>query len=174
MKGSAVFSVNSEVGRLREVIVHRPGVELTRLTPDNVDSLLFDDVMWVERARDEHDLFAKQLVDHGVTVHHFADLLAEALDADGAREFVASRLATHERFGLMLSGAIGELVRSYPAAQLADVLIGGLTKRDLGDSLDTPEPAAAQHRRRTTSSSPRCPTTCSSATTRPGSTARCR
>jgi len=133
-----MFSVSSEVGRLHEVIVHRPGVELSRLTPTNVDSLLFDDVMWVERARDEHDLFAKQLVDHGVTVHHFADLLAEALDADGAREFVASRLATHERFGQMLSGAIGELVRSYPAGRLADVLIGGLTRGDLGDSLDTP------------------------------------
>jgi len=138
VKGATVFGVHSEVGRLHEVIVHRPGVELSRLTPTNVDSLLFDDVMWVERARDEHDLFAKQLADHGVTVHHFADLLAEALDAEGARDFVASRLATHERFGQMLSGAIGELVRSYPAAALADVLIGGLTKRDLGDSLDTP------------------------------------
>ena len=133
-----MFSVDSEVGRLHEVIVHRPGVELSRLTPNNVDSLLFDDVMWAERARDEHDLFAKQLVDHGVTVHHFADLLAEALDADGARDFVASRLATQARFGQMLSGALAELVHSYPAGQLADVLIGGLTKRDVGDWQDAP------------------------------------
>ena len=64
-----------------------------RLTPTNVESLLFDDVMWADRAREEHDLFAKQLVDHGVTVHHFADLLAEALDSDDAREFVAARAA---------------------------------------------------------------------------------
>ena len=56
-----MFNVNSEVGRLREVIVHRPGRELSRLTPANVDALLFDDVMWAERAREEHDLFAKQL-----------------------------------------------------------------------------------------------------------------
>jgi arginine deiminase len=133
-----MFSVNSEVGQLHEVIVHRPGPELSRLTPSNVDSLLFDDVMWAERARDEHDLFAKQLADHGVTVHHFADLLAEALDQEGAREFVASRLATPERFGYMLAGAIGDLVRSYPAARLADVLIGGLTKRDVDAWLTTP------------------------------------
>jgi len=133
-----MFSVNSEVGRLREVIVHRPGAELSRLTPSNVDSLLFDDVMWAERARDEHDQFAKQLVDHGVVVHHFASLLADALDADGAREFVATRLATRERFGLMLAGAIGELVRTCPADRLADVLIGGLTKHDVGVWLDTP------------------------------------
>jgi len=132
------FTVDSEVGRLREVIVHRPGSELSRLTPTNVDALLFDDVMWADRARDEHDLFAKQLVDRGVTVHHFADLLAEALEADGARDFLASRLATPERFGPMLSGAVAELVRTYPAAELADVLIGGLTKRDVGAWLTTP------------------------------------
>jgi arginine deiminase len=133
-----MFSVNSEVGRLREVILHRPGSELSRLTPTNVESLLFDDVMWADRAREEHDLFAKQLVDHGVTVHHFADLLAEALDADDAREFVATRLATRERFGLMLAGAVAELVRTVPATRLAEILIGGLTKRDAGAWLDTP------------------------------------
>jgi arginine deiminase len=132
------FSVDSEVGRLREVIVHRPGAELARLTPNNVDELLFDDVMWAERAREEHDLFVKQLVDHGVVVHHFAELLAEALDADGAREFVAARLATQERFGTMLAGAVAELVRGYPADRLAEVLIGGLTKRDVGPWLATP------------------------------------
>ncbi|HEX5087099.1 MAG TPA: arginine deiminase [Nocardioides sp.] len=133
-----MFSVNSEVGRLREVVVHRPGTELSRLTPSNVDSMLFDDVLWAERAREEHDLFAKQLVDQGVVVHHFADLLAEALDVDDAREFVATRLATHERFGQMLAGAIGELVRTYPAARLAEILIGGLTKRDVEAWVDIP------------------------------------
>jgi arginine deiminase len=130
-----VFAVNSEVGQLREVIVHRPGTELSRLTPANVDSLLFDDVLWADRAREEHDLFAKQLVDHGVTVHHFADLLAEALDSPDAREFVATRLATPERFGRMLAGGIAELVRGYPAPRLAEVLVGGLTKRELGNEL---------------------------------------
>ena len=135
---SGTFSVSSEVGQLREVVVHRPGAELGRLTPDNVGELLFDDIMWAERARDEHDLFAKQLVDHGVTVHHFASLLAEALDEDGARDFVAARLATSERFGRMLAGAISELVLTYPAPRLADVLVGGLTKRDLASWAATP------------------------------------
>ena len=134
---SGRFGVSSEVGQLREVVVHRPGTELGRLTPDNVDDLLFDDIMWAERARDEHDLFAKQLVDHGVTVHHFADLLTEALDEEGAREFVATRLATPERFGKMLAGAIAELVHTHPAASLADVLVGGLTKREVGAPLAT-------------------------------------
>jgi arginine deiminase len=127
-----MFSVNSEVGQLREVVIHRPGPELSRLTPANVDSLLFDDIMWAERARDEHDLFAKQLVDQGVVVHHFTDLLVEALDQDGARAFLAERLATPERFGLVLAGAFAEMVRNQTAVALADTLVGGLTSRDLG------------------------------------------
>jgi arginine deiminase len=46
---------HSEVGQLRQAIVHRPGLELSRLTPANCDELLFDDVLWAERAREEHD-----------------------------------------------------------------------------------------------------------------------
>jgi arginine deiminase len=51
------FGVNSEVGRLRRVLVHRPGLEHTRLTPSNAEDLLFDDVLWVSRAKAEHDMF---------------------------------------------------------------------------------------------------------------------
>ena len=60
------FQVDSEVGQLREVIVHRPGLELSRLTPENIGELLFDDVMWAKKAREEHDAFAQALRDKGV------------------------------------------------------------------------------------------------------------
>lgn len=63
------FHVDSEVGILRQVILHRPGLELTRLTPNNVHELLFDDVMWAQRAREEHDAFVQKLRDKGVKVH---------------------------------------------------------------------------------------------------------
>jgi len=53
------FHVDSEVGTLKQVVLHRPGLELTRLTPSNVHDLLFDDVMWAQRAREEHDAFAE-------------------------------------------------------------------------------------------------------------------
>jgi arginine deiminase len=82
------FHVDSEVGQLRQVILHRPGLELTRLTPQNVDDLLFDDVMWAQRAREEHDAFAEKLRAKGVKVYLFHDLLAQALDQPGAREFL--------------------------------------------------------------------------------------
>ena len=71
--------IDSEVGRLRRVIVHRPGLELARLTPENVRELLFDDVMWAGRAREEHDSFTAKLRDRGIEVLVWGDLIAELL-----------------------------------------------------------------------------------------------
>lgn len=131
------FSVNSEVGTLRQAIVHRPGVELDRLTPLNVDGLLFDDVMWASRAKEEHDLFTVQLRSHGVVVHEFSQLLSEALDMPGAREFLIERLTIATRFGPALDKPLELLVSSTPAGELADILIGGLLKRDILPLLHT-------------------------------------
>ena len=71
------FAVQSEVGPLRQVILHRPGLELSRLTPHNITDLLFDDVMWAKKAKEEHDAFAEALRDKGVRVHYFGQLLGE-------------------------------------------------------------------------------------------------
>ena len=131
------FHVNSEVGTLRQAIVHRPGLELDRLTPQNVDSLLFDDVMWASRAKEEHDAFADQLRARGVVVHEFATLLAEAIDVPGAREFLQDQLTTATRFGPALDRPLDLLVSSTPAAQLAEILIGGLLKREIVPLLHT-------------------------------------
>ena len=77
----AEFGVHSEVGKLRKVMVHRPELSLQRLTPTNHDDLLFDDVLWVERAQFEHDRFVEKMRERGVEVFLFRDLLAEALAA---------------------------------------------------------------------------------------------
>jgi arginine deiminase len=131
------FHVNSEVGTLRQAIVHRPGLELDRLTPQNVDSLLFDDVMWAPRAKEEHDAFTAQLRSRGVVVHEFATLLAEAIDQPGAREFLQNQLTTATRFGPALDRPLDLLVSSTPAAQLAEILIGGLLKSEILPLLHT-------------------------------------
>jgi arginine deiminase len=135
---AAPFHVDSETGQLRQVIVHRPGLELTRLTPGNVDELLFDDVLWAERARVEHDAFVAQLRERGVVVHHFAELLAQSLDMPGAREFLHSRLLTATRFGPALDGPLNDLVVATPGPTLAELLIGGVLKRDVASALHTP------------------------------------
>lgn len=131
------FQVNSEVGKLREVVVHRPGSELSRLTPANISELLFDDVMWADKAREEHDAFTQKLTDHGVVVHHFAQLLAEALDEPGARRFLQDRLTTATQFGPALDAPLDSLMENTPAADLADILIGGLLKREIAPYLHT-------------------------------------
>src|ERR1700729_504948 len=83
-----MFGVASEVGRLRQVILHRPGLELKRLTPDNAADLLFDDVLWVSRAQAEHDAFADALRSRGVVVHYYGDLLTQTLEVPEARAYV--------------------------------------------------------------------------------------
>lgn len=123
--------VSSEVGQLRHVILHRPGLELARLTPDNVASLLFDDVMWAERAREEHDAFAQKLRDRGVVVHYFADLLAESLTEEDGLQFVLDRVFNSETVGPELVEAMHEFIRSlYPVGR-AQAFIGGILKRDI-------------------------------------------
>ena len=125
------LSVDSEVGRLREVVLHRPGLELTRLTPGNVHQLLFDDVMWAERAREEHDDFADQLRARGVRVHYFADLLAEALSVEEGREFLLGRVFNDYTVGPGLAQPLSDLARAMAPAEVAELLIGGILRSDL-------------------------------------------
>ena len=103
------FNVGSEVGRLRQAIVHRPGLELSRLTPDNIGELLFDDVMWAKKAKEEHDAFAEALRDKGVQVHLYGQLLAETLELPEGRAFVLDRVCTPENLGPSLVGPVRRL-----------------------------------------------------------------
>jgi arginine deiminase len=130
------LGVHSEVGRLREVIVHRPGLELSRLTPGNVSELLFDDILWAERAREEHDTFTQALRDRGVAVHYFGEMLAEVLDRPDGRAFVLDRLCTPEMVGPSLVSPLRRLAESTPSDRLASFLVGGVLKDDL--PLDAP------------------------------------
>lgn len=123
--------VESEIGRLRHVITHRPGRELDRLTPSNIHALLFDDVPWAARARDEHDHFVDVLGSRGATVYRFAELLAGALDTPDGRRFVIDRTCTAERFGEQMSRSVRVLLEDVDAPTLAGLLIGGVLKSDL-------------------------------------------
>jgi arginine deiminase len=125
------LGVHSEVGPLRQAIVHRPGLELSRLTPRNCDELLFDDVLWAAKAREEHDIFARVLRDHGVVVHHTGTLLAETLALPQARAFVLDRVCTPELVGPTLVEPLREFAEKIDAEALAELLIGGVTRADL-------------------------------------------
>jgi arginine deiminase len=122
---------NSEVGTLRAVILHRPGAELQRLTPQNNDSLLFDGLPWVARAQEEHDAFADLLRSRGVEVLLLSDLLAEALNSGAARMHGISAAVDSRRLGLPLTQELSVYLRTLEAAPLAHVLMAGMTFNEL-------------------------------------------
>lgn len=128
---SARLSVDSEVGVLRRVILHRPDLELKRLTPSNKDALLFDDVLWVKRARQEHDAFADALCDRGVEVLYLHELLGETLAQPRARTEVLDGTLAVAQLGRRLGAAVRDWLSELPSDQLALQLIGGVTEHDL-------------------------------------------
>jgi arginine deiminase len=122
------FGAHSEVGRLRKVMVHRPDLSLRRLTPSNHDDLLFDDVLWVERAQQEHDRFVSLMRERGVEVYLLSDLLAEALAAsDEGRDRLIELVASEHTVGWSLVDDVRALLSALKPDQLAAHLIGGLT-----------------------------------------------
>src|SRR3974390_1863918 len=94
------FGAHSEVGRLRKVMVHRPGLEHTRLTPSNAEDLLFDDVLWVARARAEHDMFCEAMRDRDVEVFEAEQLLAEALVKPDTKDWVCEHILSERQIGI--------------------------------------------------------------------------
>jgi arginine deiminase len=125
------FHVDSEAGRLRQVILHRPGSELDRLTPDDVRELPLGDIRWAERAREEHDAYAEDLRDRGVKVHYFAELLAEVVENPEARQWVIDRVMTEDAVGGTLVGPLRNLAEQADSERLTEYLIGGILKSEL-------------------------------------------
>ncbi|WP_375734303.1 arginine deiminase [Polymorphospora lycopeni] len=128
--------VDSEVGRLSTVLLHRPGRELARLTPRNNDDLLFDAIPWVGRAQEEHDIFAAALRDRGVEVLYVADLLAETLAVPAARSELTEMILADRRLGDTLSRRVSDHLAYLDPAGLADILIAGLARHELRTSWD--------------------------------------
>ncbi|MFB1295078.1 arginine deiminase [Mycobacterium sp. pW049] len=128
----AALGCNSEVGRLRVVILHRPGPELQRLTPRNNDTLLFDGLPWVARAQQEHDAFAELLRSRGVEVLVLGELLTEALAKSGAaRMHGISAAVDARRLGAPLAQELSAYLRTLDAPSLARILMAGMTFDEL-------------------------------------------
>src|SRR3954465_15508586 len=128
---SAPVGVRSEVGRLRTVLLHRPGAELRRLTPRNNDELLFDGVPWVARAQEEHDAFAAALTERGVEVLHLDRLLAEVMTLPAARAEAIAAAVDDPRLGATLRQATTTHLAGLAADDLAAALISGVAHDEL-------------------------------------------
>ena len=132
------FHVDSEVGRLRRAIVHRPDLELKRLTPTNKDDLLFDEVLWVERAKQEHDGFAEALRVLDVDVIYFDALLRETVQLPQARDYILDHVFDERVYGPIALDPVRAAVASLDPRELTETLIGGLTKREVLEWIDEP------------------------------------
>lgn len=133
------YGVYSEVGKLRKVLVHRPDLSLKRLTPSNFQELLFDDVLWVKKARWEHDVFVDQMRNRGVEVLLVAELLAETMRDPEARHWLLDRKITPDELGVTLSQEMRAWLSEMDAVMLATYLIGGLTFSELPSDFRTME-----------------------------------
>ncbi|CAN5160383.1 arginine deiminase [soil metagenome] len=120
------IGASSEVQPLQTVMLHRPGPELSRLTPRNNDSLLFDGIPWLSKAQEEHDAFAAALRSHGVEVLYLFELLVEALAAPGAREEAITAVTSSLRLGDSLRHYLVSALNDEPDEDLALVLTAGL------------------------------------------------
>lgn len=144
------YGANSEVGRLRKVIVHRPDLSLMRLTPENKDELLYDDVLWVGQAQKEHDAFVAMMRERGIEVYYHQELLAEALNTSPkARQHAAERTVNHLSVGPALVDTVRSELASWSGEKLAMHLIGGLKRSEFfedygSDRLESHSLVAAQ------------------------------
>jgi arginine deiminase len=123
--------VDSEVGRLGTVMLHRPGPELARLTPRNNDSLLFDGIPWVGRAQEEHDGFAAALRKRGVEVLYLGELLAETLAVPAARNDLVASVLDDPRLGDTLRASIVAYLADQDPRNLAETLMAGLAHEEM-------------------------------------------
>jgi arginine deiminase len=127
------FGVHSEVGKLRKVLVCAPGLAHARLTPANCDDLLFDDVLWVEKAQLDHADFVRKMRDRGVEVVELHELLAQTLAVPSARAWLLDRKITVNEVGFGLVDDVRAFLDGLSRAQLAEYMIGGLASTDLPD-----------------------------------------
>ena len=129
------LGVWSEAGRLRRVLVCAPGLAHQRLTPENCNELLFDDVIWLQQARRDHFDFTAKMVDRGVEVLELQDLLAHVVAIPEAHDWVLDRKVTDDLVGSGLTHEIRAWLTELPADRLAEFLIGGVSYQDVPDEV---------------------------------------
>ena len=135
------IQVNSEIGRLKTVLLHRPGAELEALTPDYMARMLFDDVPYLKVAQQEHDAFANVLRENGVEVLYLDKLAAEALAIQEVREkFIMEMVRASKQEDSYSTYAIVNYLQSLEPLQMVRKVMAGIKKSDV----EVMEPANKQ------------------------------
>ena len=126
------LQINSEIGVLKTVLLHRPGEELENLTPDYLKDLLFDDIPHLKVAQEEHDEFANVLRDHGVEVLYLDELVTEALNSDNLKaEFVDEMLAASKQDSRRVTQSLRDFLLSMPTNAMVRKIMAGVRKDEI-------------------------------------------
>ncbi len=134
---SSPITVTSEVGNLKSVLLHRPGRELESLTPQYLDSMLFEDIPFLSQMQSEHDMFASVLREQGCTVHYIEALLEEVFADEVQRKLAAEHLVhSSQVFSPSLKEIILEHLHASSAKALVAYCIGGLLKAEVDDKVE--------------------------------------
>ncbi len=125
---SEFYGVDSEIGQLRTVLVHRPGAELRRVTPQHTCGMLLPALPWAERAQAEHDAFTAVLRSRGVEVLYLTELVQDALEYAPGREQAIATAISDPRLGQELRGQLKEYLSDLRPEELGQVLVMGLAR----------------------------------------------
>lgn len=127
------LNVYSEIAPLKDVLLHRPGKELDNLTPALLEKLLFDDIPFLDVAREEHDAFANVLRSHGVTVHYLTDLVAEAIEAapHAASNFIDQFIEDAQVKSEAVKKAVKTYLESMQPLAMVETMIAGIRTTEI-------------------------------------------
>lgn len=128
-----VFNITSEIGRLKKVMLHRPGKEIENLVPEYLGRLLFDDIPFLKVARIEHDRFAEVMRENGVKVLYLEDAAAEALKDERVKEEFVDEFLNESKVSLEAFSKIKEYLLSMDASEMIDTVMAGLKKSEIKD-----------------------------------------
>ena len=126
------INVNSEIGTLKAVLLHRPGKELEKLTPDLLESLLFDDIPWLKQIQEEHDEFAEIIRSRGASVFYVEKLLTDVLEKKKIRQQVVEDILNYSKIqNPELWDALYEKIMDMDAERIAEISVAGLAKNEI-------------------------------------------
>ncbi|MFP4456744.1 MAG: arginine deiminase [Clostridia bacterium] len=132
MRNNLNLKVESEIGTLEAVILHRPGKEMERLTPDTLKESLFEDIPWVKQMQIEHDGFAQVLEENDTKIYYVEDLLKEVLASNGSKEILLKKvIETAQLFNTTLEKFLFEYITNLDTEKIIEALIAGVTKSEV-------------------------------------------
>jgi N-dimethylarginine dimethylaminohydrolase len=126
------INIYSEIGKLNRVMLHRMGLELEALVPDNFERLLFDEIPYLKVAQYEHDCFANVLKENGIKVHYFTDEVAKSIKNENIRKkFVKEFIRDSDVHSNYIAETIEQYLLKLPLETMVDTIIAGIKKADL-------------------------------------------